>query len=76
MELCPIFDGAYTISVHPEDQVLVVSSIGYKTKEIAVNPTIRKTQTLNIKLREDVLGLDQVVVSATRGLFKSEKKHP
>ena len=69
------FDGAYTISVHPEDQVLVVSSIGYKTKEIAVNPTIRKTQTLNIKLREDVLGLDQVVVSATRG-YLNRKKAP
>lgn len=45
---------------------VIVSSIGFKTKQKEVIITKDKSITANFKLKEDVLGLDQVVVSATR----------
>ena len=50
-------DGLFSIKVG-EDGTLVVSSIGYKTEEIAVG----KRTNFNIVLEEDALFLDEVVV--------------
>jgi len=57
--------GAYSLKIAQGSYVLVVQSIGFKTieKEITVGAA---TLTLNFSLNDDPLGLDQVVVSATK----------
>ncbi|WP_420571458.1 TonB-dependent receptor [Kordia sp.] len=57
--------GAYSLKIASGNYTLMVQSIGFKTieKEIIVGD---KTLTLNFSLQEDPLGLDQVVVSATK----------
>lgn len=51
------FDGNYTISVE-SDAVLLISYIGYKTQEIAVNGR----SSINITLEEDAEALEEVVI--------------
>ena len=51
------FDGNFTLSVQKAG-TLVVSYIGYLTKEVAFTPG----QTLNITIEEDATALDEVVV--------------
>ena len=53
------FDGNFTLEAKKGD-ILVFSFIGYKTKHIPV----RKQQYLEVVLEEDVLFLDNVVVTA------------
>ena len=51
-------DGEFTLKVEGSSSVLVISYMGYKTKEIAVG-----NQThLNITLEEDAIGIEEVVV--------------
>ncbi len=52
------FDGNYSISDVGSNAVLVVSYIGYKTQEIAVNGR----STINVVLEEDAQALDEVVI--------------
>ena len=49
-------DGKYTLNV-PKNATLVVSFIGYATKEIKVN----NQNVINVSLSEDAIGLDEVV---------------
>ena len=59
-------NGNYKLYVSPGTVVLVVRSQGYRTLEKEVDLKDNEIRTLNFDLVEDVLGLDQVVVSATR----------
>ena len=52
------FDGNYSISVGGEDAILVISYIGFSTKEIPV----AGQSAINITLEESAAGLDEVVV--------------
>lgn len=52
-------DGLYQMKV-PENAVLIVSCIGYKTQEVVVG----KSSTVNVTLEEDARQLDEVVVTA------------
>ena len=52
------FDGNFTINVTNENAVLVVSYIGFATKEVAVNGQI----DLSISLEESASALDEIVV--------------
>tara|TARA_R110000823_G_scaffold146592_3_gene276886 strand:+ start:3127 stop:6372 length:3246 start_codon:yes stop_codon:yes gene_type:complete len=52
------FDGNYAINVPSNNSVLVFSSVGYATKEIAVGTN----RVINISLDTDVSALDEVVV--------------
>ncbi|SFW48283.1 outer membrane receptor for ferrienterochelin and colicins [Cellulophaga fucicola] len=62
-------DGSYTLKLSKGEYVLVCKSIGYKTIEKKI--TVRNdNQTLNFNLKEDVLGLEQIVVTGT----KTEKR--
>lgn len=61
------FDGNYSISV-PSDGTLEFSSIGYGTKDIAVNGST----SINVQLSESAEGLDEVVVTAL-GLTREKK---
>lgn len=51
-------DGSYTITVPDEDDVLVFSSIGYVTQEVAVHGRA----VIDITMAEDLQNLDEVVV--------------
>ncbi|TDQ09449.1 outer membrane receptor protein involved in Fe transport [Pedobacter metabolipauper] len=66
--------GRFTISI-PEDKeelVLSVSYVGYKTQEITIT---RRNQgaVLNVELEEDLLGLNEVVVTG-QGLSVSKRR--
>ena len=52
------FDGNYTLEVSGPNAILVVSYIGFKTKEVPVNGK----QTVNIVLQEDLAQLEEVIV--------------
>ncbi len=51
-------DGKYNINVPSEDDILVFSSIGYTTQEVAVNGR----SVIDVALEEDVQSLSEVVV--------------
>lgn len=62
------FDGNFTIKVPSKTATLVVSFIGYATKEVALNGA----SSIAISLSEDAQALDEVVVTALG--IKREKK--
>ncbi|MEX2512767.1 MAG: SusC/RagA family TonB-linked outer membrane protein, partial [Cyclobacteriaceae bacterium] len=51
-------DGNYTLNVPNDDDILVVSTIGYQTIEVPVNGR----SVLDIELEEDIKGLEEFVV--------------
>ncbi|MGQ1786794.1 MULTISPECIES: SusC/RagA family TonB-linked outer membrane protein [unclassified Saccharicrinis] len=52
------FDGMYQINVPGEDAILEYSFVGYKTQTVVVG----KKSTIDIVLKSDLVGLDEVVV--------------
>lgn len=62
------FDGNYNLTVTDENAILVVSYIGFVTKEIAVGDQT----SINIVLEEDSAKLDEVVVIGYGGVKKEE----
>lgn len=52
------FDGNYSLQVSDNEAVLIVSYIGFATKEVSVNGQ----NTINVTLEESAAGLDEVVV--------------
>ncbi|MEM6720960.1 MAG: TonB-dependent receptor [Bacteroidota bacterium] len=58
-------DGNFSLQVARGNYVVIIQSIGYKTFKKAITVD-NKTLIVNTDLEEDLLGLDQVVVSATR----------
>ncbi|MBK5209873.1 MAG: TonB-dependent receptor [Flavobacteriaceae bacterium] len=61
------FDGKFTLNLSSENAILIVSYLGFISKEIAVNKQI----TIDIVLQEDSAKLDEVVVI---GYGSSRKK--
>ena len=61
-------DGDYTVPNVPKDAILVFSSIGYETQEIAVNGRT----TINIVMKESSELLDEVVVIGYGAVKKSD----
>ena len=53
-------DGQYEIALPPGQRTLVFSFVGYRTQEVDVPEGER---TVNVRLEEDLLGLDEVVVT-------------
>ena len=53
-------DGTYTITYTSEDAILVYSFIGFKNQEL----TIAGQSTINVTLEEEILGIDEVIVTA------------
>ena len=62
------FDGNYQIENVPTSGVLIFSSVGYKTKEIAINGQT----TINVILEFDVSSLDEVVVIGYGSLKRTD----
>jgi TonB-linked SusC/RagA family outer membrane protein len=61
-------DGKFTITVNSENDILVISFIGYATQEVAV----QNRTSIDIVLAEDVTELNEVVVTAL-GIEKERK---
>lgn len=59
-------NGNYTLALMPGNLVLAVQAQGYRSQTKAVTITSVKSQTINFDMVEDILGLEEVVVSATR----------
>ncbi|TLX74398.1 TonB-dependent receptor [Labilibacter sediminis] len=60
-------NGVFTLTDIPEgEHTLVVQAMGHKSKEVVVNLSYKNPLDLNISLEEDVLGLEQVVVTADK----------
>lgn len=52
------FDGNFSIAVEDENAILVISYIGFATKEV----TIAGQTSMNVNLKESAAGLDEVIV--------------
>ncbi len=59
-------DGYYELKVDPGALSLQVSSQGYRKTETTITVSANESVTLNFEMIEDILGLDEVVISATR----------
>lgn len=59
-------NGDFSLSFETGEKEIIVQAIGFKSKKIMIDPENYKNRELIINLDEDALGLDQVVVSATR----------
>lgn len=59
-------EGFFKLNLEKSDNSLKIQAIGYKTKIVKIDTEIDQNQLLNIALEEDLLGLNQVVISATR----------
>ena len=59
-------DGSFSLSVSPGELTIVVSSQGYRTVSKTVQVSAGQSLSLDFSLVEDALGLDEVVISATR----------
>jgi outer membrane receptor for ferrienterochelin and colicins len=62
--------GLYSLKAEPGKTVVVVQTIGYKTAEKTITVKENSKNHLDFTIEESVFGLNQVVVSATRGLQK------
>ena len=62
------FDGNFSISLTENDKILVVSYIGYVTKEI----TVGNQTKINVTLESDAAALDEVVVVGYGSVRKSD----
>lgn len=68
-------NGDYTITLPVGDYVLVATSQGYRSTSQTITLVKGETKVVNFSLTEDALGLNQIVVSATRNRI-SKKEAP
>lgn len=68
-------NGTYSFEVEAGNFVVVVSAVGYKSKEVRIKLEKHEEKILNFELEEDVFGLDQVVVTGTK-TFKRRTDSP
>lgn len=62
-------DGEYSVKVPEDARTLVVSFIGMKTQEIAID----NQSVLNVSLEADVFGIDEVIVTGVAGATEKKK---
>ena len=63
-------NGNFSIQIPSGNQTIIVRAIGFKNQEKNINVPSGGKIHLDFNLEESVFGLNQVVVSATRGLQK------
>ena len=68
-------NGTFEITLSLEEATLVFKAVGFKTQRKAIQPENFKNKPLAVELQEDLLGLEEVVVSATRNRI-SKKEAP
>ncbi|PTX45138.1 outer membrane receptor for ferrienterochelin and colicins [Christiangramia gaetbulicola] len=59
-------NGRFSLKLKSEKAELIIQAIGFKTRKIKIDPRDYEAELLTIQMEEDALGLDQVVISATR----------
>ncbi len=59
-------NGTYTITVSPGNLLFAVQAQGYRSQTKEINIAPNSEGTLDFELVEDILGLEEVVISATR----------
>jgi len=67
------FSGNYQLEVPVGEVTIVVSSIGFTTLEKTITVQDEEIKTLDFKMFKDVLGFEEVVVSATRNRVERKK---
>ncbi|MGB5942693.1 MAG: TonB-dependent receptor [Leeuwenhoekiella sp.] len=68
-------DGKFSVQVLSKEVTLIIQAVGFKSKTVSILPENFHKKKLEIELTEDLLGLDEIVVSATRNRI-SKKKAP
>ena len=68
-------NGKYELNIPTGPATIIARSQGYRSQSKEIEVTDNKNQTINFSLIEDALGLEQVVVSATRNRI-SKKEAP
>ena len=68
-------NGKYELNIPTGPVTIIARSQGYRPQSKEIEVTDNKNQTINFSLIEDALGLEQVVVSATRNRI-SKKEAP
>lgn len=63
-------NGNYSLSIPSGKQTISVQAIGYKTQDKNITVPVNGKIHVDFNLEESVFGLNQVVISATRGLQK------
>ena len=67
--------GLFEINLAAVETTLIIKAVGFKTQRKTIQPTDFINRTLIFTLEEDLLGLEEVVVSATRNRI-SKKQAP
>jgi len=65
--------GRYSLEVPAGERQLTFQFVGYRTATRTVEVPAGGTVTLNVQMQTDVLGMDEVVVSATRNPIESKE---
>jgi len=68
-------NGVYSFEIKAGNVMLVVSAIGYKSKEIRIKIEGHEVKILNFELEEDLFNLEQIVITGTR-TFKKQTNSP
>lgn len=68
-------DGDYALELMPGTYLIKVQAVGFKSFQQEINTQDYNNKTLNFRLKEDLLGLEEIVVSATRNRI-SKKEAP
>jgi len=63
----------FDAAVKPGNIVLIFSSVGFKSKELTVKVEGNLVDKVNVQMVEDVLGLDEVVVTGTSAATSKRK---
>ncbi len=66
-------DGSFRLTLPYGTYTIIASSVGYKKKPVSVTLSSTSSTYLEFELEKDLLGLEQVVVSATRNLTSRNK---
>ena len=66
-------EGNFVLEIEPGTYTLKIQAVGFKTEQKTILTENYKNQPLNIELQEDMLGLDDVVISATRNRVNVKK---
>lgn len=66
-------NGGYLLEIEPGTYTLKVQAVGFKTKTLSISTANYTDKNLGIELDEDMLGLEDVVISATRNRVNVKK---
>ncbi|MBW2961684.1 TonB-dependent receptor [Mesonia aestuariivivens] len=66
-------NGNFLLEIESGEYTLVIQAVGFKTEKKKISTKDYNTTPLTVELQEDMLGLDDVVISATRNRVNVKK---